>query len=280
MGVALVVYFDTNVVRDLSEDRKPDARNHVTVVKELIDQKKLVIAPSFEVLYEILSAPDVCDATRIKNAQFYEALVNWGYALKPPDEMLRDDIVSCLHQGGPSTPYHAIDDDRSKFIQSIRTGNGLLTPKEWENVVKRSRCQNEKFVNNTLGKFVKKLPRKSKTELRNHPEKTWEKWWAYGGLAEAISIDFARGQVRKECSLLVIPSVRAAVGFLLRTWYRQIIDHVQLKPTDHHDFRNAVLGAGVGRIVTEDNKLRNAIKHIPDLNVDAWTLAELIAAIT
>jgi hypothetical protein len=129
---------------------------------------------------------------------------------------------------------------------------------------------------------VEKLPQETKTKLRKSREKikTWRKWWAYGGLAELMAIDLARGKVPNKCSLLAIPSVRTAVGFLLHTWYRQIIDRVKLKPTEHYDFRNAVMAAGVGRIVTEDKNLRKAIEHIPDLNVETWTLRGFITAMT
>lgn len=281
MRVSLVVYFDTNIVRDLAESRPPRAEEQTNIIKELTKQGKLVIAPSFEVLYEILSAPDVCDAIRIKNAQLYEALVDWGYALKTSDQMLQDDISSCVHEGGPSTPFCAIDENGSKFVQSIREGNTVLPAAQWENVVKRSRRQNERFVNKVFKNFVNKLPQKAKTKLRDCPEKTWETWWVHGGLAEVVANSLADGQgFGNKCSLLAIPSVRAAVGFLLHTWYQQIIDRVKLKPTEHYDFRNAVLAAGVGKIITEDNKLRNAIKHIPDLNVNAWTLGEFITEVT
>jgi hypothetical protein len=52
-----------------------------------------------------------------------------------------------------------------------------------------------------------------------------------------------------------------------------------VEPTSHYDFRNAVLAGGVGRIVTEDRKLKNAIKHIPECNINTWALDEFIRQI-
>jgi len=280
MKVPVVVYFDTNIVRDLAERRLPQAKEKTTNIQDLITQEKVVIAPSFEVLYEILSAPDVSEITQVKNAQFYVDLVDWTYALKPSDQMLKDDISSCLRQGGPSTPYHAIDQNGSKFIHSIQTGDTILPPKAWKKVVKRSRCQNEEFVEKVFNDFGKKLPQRAKTQLRNHPEEIWQKWWSHGGMAEVIANSLAgEHHIQSRYSLLSLPSVRAGVGFILHTWYRQIPSGAKLKPTEHYDFRNAILGAAVGTIVTRDRKLRKAITHIPDLNVKTWTLEQFISKV-
>ncbi len=281
MKVPLVVYFDTNIVRDLAEGRLPQAEDKMKHIKTLIAKGKVVIAPSFEVLDEILSAPDISDSTRTKNAQFYEALVNWRYALKPSNRMLKDDIISCALKGGPSAPYRAIDEDRSGFIKSIKEGRPILPPKVWEKTVKRSQHRNKTFVEEVFNNYVKKLPQNAKTELRSHPQKTWQEWWFHGGIAEIIANSLAGDpHVKARCSLLSLPTIRAGVGFMLHIWYQQIVSEAKLKPTEHYDFRNAILTGGVGRIVTQDKKLRNAINHIPDLNAKTWTLEEFISEIT
>ncbi len=280
MRVPLVVHFDTNIVRDLAEIRLPRAEHQTNIIRELIEKGKLIIAPSFEVLYEILSAPDLCNAKQIRNAQFYEGIVDWSYALKPSNQMFQEDIISLASKGGPSTPFCAIDGNQSGFIQSIRKGDGIFPDHEWEKVVKKSRRQNERFVNVLFNNFVKKLSPKGKKDLRKHPQKTWQKWWEYGGLAEILADSFGNKlQVQTKYSLLTLPTVRAAVGYILHTWYRQIIDCGRLKPTTHYDFRNAVLAGGVGSIITQDKKLRKAINHIPNLNVNTWTLGEFISSI-
>ena len=78
---------------------------------------------------------------------------------------------------------------------------------------------------------------------------------------------------------MALPSVRAGVCYILHTWFKQIVDSAKLKPTTHYDFRNAVLAGGIGRIVTEDKKLRNAINRIPDLDIKSWTFKEFIASV-
>jgi hypothetical protein len=275
--VSLVVYFDTNVVRNLSEGRIPDTEKVANFINKIVKEKRLVIAPSFEVLYELLSAPDLPSEMQIKNAQYYDSIVDWTYAIKPSNQMLQEDIFSLASEGGPSTPFRAIDEKQSGFILSIRAGNGILPPDEWDDIVKKSRCENKRFVNH-FNNFVKKLPQKGKTDLKNSPQKTWQKWWGHGGLAEVFADSLANAlHVQgKYYTLLTLPTVRAAVGYSLHAWYRQIIDGARLKPTTHYDFRNAVLTGGVGKIITQDKALHSAIEHVPNLPVKVYSLDELI----
>lgn len=277
----IIVYCDTNVFRDLAESRRPNAHREVELILHCSKQATIVITPSFEILYELLSSPDVCEAVRIENAQFYDSVVDWRYALKPSNRVIEEDIDSLARQGGPSSPYRAIDEKKSSFIQTLRVGNYILPQNQWRQVVADSLQQNKRFVQKLFDDFVKKLPKKGKMKLRNHPQETWQSWWSYGGLAEILadSLDTHR-LVREGRLLLTLPTVRAAIGYILHTWRKQIVDGLKLKPTAHCDFRNTVLGGGVGKIVTEDRKLRNAIGDVPDLNVKVWTLNEFIAVLS
>lgn len=277
MSVPKVAHFDTNVVRDLSELRNEATREKVVIVKKSIENGKLVVAPSFEVLYEIISSPDANEETHNKNAKFYDTIVNWKYALKPSQEILENDICNLIRTGGPSTPYCALDADQSGFIQSIRKGTPIFPNDVIKGIIKESRYQSERFIQKVFKDFVKQLPAKAKKELKNNPEQIWKQWWNPGGFAEIIGKDFIQNKhVSGEFSVLSLPTVRSAVGYLLHTWYRQIVNGASPKPTDHYDFRNAILAAGVGRIVTQDRKLRNAIDHVPDLNISVWILDEFV----
>jgi hypothetical protein len=230
----MIVYFDTNVLRDLSEKRGTNPARKTNALTELVKAGKVTIAPSFEVLYELLSAPSVDKATRINNAQFYVDMVDWKCALKPSEQILQDDIYALSHRGGPSTPYRAIDKMRSDFIQSIKKGEDILPAAEWTRVVTRSRQQNEKFVRLVFNNFVTKLPSGGKTKLRKFPEKTWNEWWAPNSLAEFIAnalVVPVVGRQMQQYNPLVLPTVRAAVGYILDTWYCQTINHVKSKPT-------------------------------------------------
>jgi len=278
---AMIVYFDTNVIRDLAEKRVLNAEEKAEALKNSITARKVIIAPSFEVLYELLSAPSIDNTIRIKNAQFYINVVDWAYALKPSDQMMRDDINNLARVGGPSTPYYPVDKDLNNCIQSVKKGENMFPPAHWRGIVNRSRQQNEMFVKLIFTKFVEKLPSDGKTKLKNSPKKTWDNWWFRGGLADLVADSLVEAVVGRQISdsALTLPTVRAAVGYILHTWYQQIITNTKVKPTDHYDFRNAVLAGGVEGIVTEDRKLKNAIKHIPECNIKACVLEEFIKAI-
>jgi hypothetical protein len=82
MNLPLKVYLDTNIIRDLSENRGKNCSDYKGLICSLVSDDMLVVAPSFEVLYELLSSPDISDDKQKENAFFYESIVNWKYALK------------------------------------------------------------------------------------------------------------------------------------------------------------------------------------------------------
>lgn len=278
MAVPKVAYFETNAVRDLSELRNKITKEKVTIIKECTEKGGWIVAPSFEALYEITSSPNVNEKTRNKNAKFYDGLVDWKYALKPSQEILEDDIDNWIKNGGPSTPYCPFDADQSGFIQSIKKGTPIFPNNIIERIIQESRSQNKRFINRVFNTFERRLPESAKSKLKNNPKGIWKQWWVQGGFAEIIGNSFiSSNQVSKKCSVLSLPTVRVAVGYLLHTWYQQIVAGACPKPTDHYDFRHTILAAGTGLIVTQDKKLRNALGHIPDLNVGVLTLDEFIS---
>ena len=277
MSIPKVTYFDTNVIRDLSELRNEATREKVAIVKRSIENGKLVVAPSFEVLYEIISSPDASEETRNRNAEFYDGLVDWKYALKPSQEILEDDVSNWVRCGAPSTPYCALDADQSGFIQSIRKGTPIFPNNIIERIMQESQSQNRCFIDKVFDAFVKQLPTKAKHELKNNPEEVWKSWWVRDGFAEIIGNSLVHGkQTSNRCSILSLPTVRVASGYLLHTWYQQIVAGARPKPTAHYDFRHAVLGAGVGLLVTQDKPLRYAIRHVPNLSMGVFGLDEFI----
>ena len=89
--------------------------------------------------------------------------------------------------------------------------------------------------------------------------------------------------VLKECEqkglgkFLSLPTIRLTFGYILHSWYMQIVHKKSnFKSSDAIDSRHATCAGAVGNIVTNDNKLRAAIKHIPDHNVKVWSLSEFI----
>jgi hypothetical protein len=277
-----IVYFDTNIIRDLSEYRVPNSIQTTNLIKESIKYGKVAIAPSFEVLYELLSSPNISREKQIKNSQFYDALVDWEYALKPSNQILMEDSNCCAKGLGPSVPFRGIDAEHSDFIQSIRSGNNIFSEVKWKEVVRKSHEQNKEFVEQVFKKFVDQLPSDAKQKLKNAPQETWQDWWKAGGIAEIIAGSLTVGkQIKVSYCPLDLPTLRVAAGYLLDTWYNQILNGLKVKPTSHVDFRNAVIGASVGKIVTKDKKFIRAIHHIPKLHMamTVLTLDEFVKVI-
>lgn len=280
MATRKIVYFDTNVIRDLSELRGQITTEKLDIIKSYIEKGTLVVAPGFEVLDELLRSPDITQEKRIQNAQFYDGIVDWKQTVKPSNNMIVDDIISLAKNRAPSSPYRAVDADKSGFIQSIRKGENVLPDDVWNRTVKDAETQNEQFVDLLFKQFVRKLPEKSKQELKAKPDKIWNRWWSERGLAFIIASSLStKIGVSQDIPLLSLPSVRSCVGYFLDTWRSQILDNMKVKPTAHIDFRNAVIAGGVGRIITNDKKFGNTIDRIPGLGVEVLTLEGLIAHI-
>jgi len=274
--MAIIAFLDTNVVRDLAEERTSRSQQDLAELRGLIESARTIVAPSFEVLDELLSSPDLAEADQLANAQFYDSMVDWHFTLKPSDQMLQDDVISLARNGGPAAPYCAVDAQQSGFIQAIRQGRSILPLQTLRAIRDRTRKQNARFVKAVFTNFDRRLPDHGRQQLRSQRETTWNSWWRDQGLADLIARDLdVNDSVPQQVSLLTLPSVRMAVGYILDTWYHQVVGSRQVNPTQHHDFRIAVLGGGVGRIVTHDRRLRKAIEHIPQ-SVPALTIQDLL----
>jgi hypothetical protein len=251
----------------------------VDAIKRHIENGELVVAPSFEVLDELLRSPDISQEGRIRNAQFYDRIVNWNQTVKPSNNMIADDIRNLAVCGAPSTPYRAVDAENSGFIQSIRRGENIFPEDDWNNVIKKTDCQNKKFVEDLFEQFFGKLPKESKQKFRAKTEEIWRQWWSKDGLASKIGSSLAtKLGLSPNLPVLSLPSVRAGVGYILDTWKIQILNGLErVRPTVHVDFRNTVIAGGVGRIATNDKKFRNTMNRIPGLEVEVLALEELIA---
>jgi hypothetical protein len=171
----MIVYIDTNVVRDLSERRVPNADICEAAIRREVQTRRMIIAPSFEVLYELLRSPDADFDCRIRNAQFYDSVVDWGTALKPSDGIIKDDIDAFVRCGRPSVPYSGIDGQRSGFIKSIRSGKDIFPEIESARVYEETCRQNEKFAAILVKGFLSEVGEENCRELRDNPEQIWQR---------------------------------------------------------------------------------------------------------
>lgn len=279
-------YFETNVFRDLAENRGGAADKKLPVLKKNISKDRIVIVPSFEVFEELVSVLKLDPDLSKKFCRFYDNLVNWEYCLKTMDQILADDITSFANTGKAACHFKPVDES-SKFIQSIRSNKYVLPKKLLRDLSKKSDIQKDNFVTKVLSIPNKFQCRGTKnSSSKKEYEKEFLSFWQPKGYAEKAaesfvkdSIELSKIRTRGLGKFIKLPTVRLTVGYILHSKYRQVADKAVCKKSDFYDFRHAVVAGAVGNIVTEDKKLRNAINHIPDHNVKVWSLEEFISQV-
>lgn len=284
--VPFAVYFDTNIFRNLAENRKGKADKKLTVLKKNISQGRIVIVPSFEVFEELVSVLKLDTALSKKFCQLYDNLVNWDYCLKPMEEILADDITSFANTGTAACPFNPVDES-SPFIQSIRVNRYMLPKELLEDLITKGTNQKNTFVKNVLNVSEQFKPKRNKkTFSKKQYEKEFLSLWDPGGYAEKAAEmlvrdnrELAKIRARGLAQFIKLPVLRLAVGYILHSKYKQVTDGAVCRNSDFYDFRHTIIAGAVGNIVTEDRKLRNAINHVPDHNISVWTLDKFIADI-
>ena len=284
---SLIVYFDTNAFRDFAENRNRATEQGITLLRKSISKERVVIAPSFEVFEELVSVLKL-DAERSKRfCELYDSLVDWDHCLKPMDEILADDITNYANNGRASCPFNPVDES-SPFIQSIRANQYVLPPDLLKNLIDKASHQKNAFVRSVLGVSERFKPKKgTKASQKKVYEQEFRSFWEPGGYAEKLAEMLVRDnreltkiQTRGLAEFTVLPTIRLAVGYILYSRYKQVADGATPKESDAYDFRHMVIAGAVGNIVTNDNKLKNTIHHVPSHNVKIWSLEEFITQLS
>jgi len=280
---ALTFYFETNVFRDLAENRIRAADKKLSVLKKNISQGRIVIVPSFEVFEELVSVLKLNPAVSKKFCQLYDNLVDWDYCLKPMDEILAEDITSFANTGKEACPFKPVDAS-SLFIQSIRANIYVLPKQLLDDLIDKGKDKKHTFVKNVLCVSDQFKPKKDKKPLRKKDyESEFLSFWEPGGYAEKAaemlvrnSKELSKIRIRGLAEFIKLPTIRLAVGYILHSKYKQVADGAVCKNSDFYDFRHAVIAGAVGNIITQDRKLSNAIDHVPNHSIKVWTLDQFI----
>jgi len=280
------IYFETNVFRDLAENRDGDADKKLTALKKNISQGRTVIVPSFEVFEELVSVLKFDAALSKKFCRLYDNLVDWDYCLKPMDQILADDITSFANTGTVTCPFNPVDES-SPFIQSIRANKYVLPKNLLKDLIAKGKVQKNNFVKNVLNVSEQFKPKGNKKVCsKKQYEKEFLSFWEPGGYAEKAAemlvrngMELSKIRARGLAKFIKLPIIRLAVGYILHSKYKQVADGAVCKDSDFYDFRHTVIAGAIGNIVTEDKKFCNAINHIPSHNVKVWTLDKFIAKV-
>ncbi len=270
----MLVYFDTNVVRDIFENRIANADQKLQYLKSAIENKTLTVVPSFECLAEIiLVLLHDKDAYR-KVYGGYCKLASWECALKESSVIFRDDICSFAN-GSIATPFMR-PDKNCLFMQAVNNERDVLSDKILKETAVETLRQNKDFVDGILSpdNIAKRV---------DCTQEDFRRQFEPGRIAEIMVVDFAKKLgVLEKCkrrgliNLLNIPTIRLRIGYILHCWYKQMSTDAKARNSDAYDCLHATLSGAVGNIVTGDRKLKNAICEIPGHSVNSWTLDEFI----
>jgi len=284
---ALSVYFDTNIFGDLLDPSNQIAAQWLNIIKAKTSERCIHVVPSFETLQEILIIPEDKSGFSEQRQKLYREIVDWLYLLKPANELFIDDILSFAQTGKQTIPFVRPDHKMWEYINPIRFGKITLSTKD---LISKTADFNRGFVEKVLmrpiferAKDVRKNIRKSNSDS----EMQWMYLWQSGNTAHIMARDFASSlNVLKGCEkqgldkLLKLPTIRLHIGYILHWWYMRIIHKTtNIKISSTPDSRHAICAGAVGNIVTNDKKLQATIKHIPDHNVNVWSLKEFITRI-
>lgn len=279
----MIVYFDTNAFRDLVEPGRGDPDLTRDIIAKVRDGA-LQITPSFEVLNELVmlwqyEVDNHQDPVKFQAAwELCRDICDWKkHVLKDSGEIFQADIKSFAKTGRQANPYMLPMDPGCSFMQTILKQHDLrdlFDSTDWSSMITKTQTMRGKFVNGVL----KPIP----TKRLEANQGDFEKLFTHKRTYEIMIRDHAkRLGVFQSCQrkgllrLYKIPTLRLGMGYLLYRWFKQISTGSDPKPSDTFDFRHAILAGAVGRIVTNDRKLRNAIQAIPGHSVNVSNLEEL-----
>jgi hypothetical protein len=282
----LSVFFDSNIFGDLVAPKNPDAVSLLNIIEVEISEGHIRIIPSWETIREIFFVLEK-DNILCNQPNLYSRIVDWLYVLKPAEDILRDDILGFAQTGEPELPFVRPDHWLWDYITPIRLGKKLFSKSKVKELSTKQSELDQGFVNRVLNRVDPEKAKevlKSKGKSQPNVEIQWMNLWQAGGNAQRMARKFADDlNVLKECErrglekLLQLSTIRLTIGYRLHSFYMQTFNKkTNFELSDAMDFRHATCAGAVGNIVTKDNKLMAAIKHIPDHNIIVWSLDEFI----
>ncbi len=280
------VFFDQNVFADLA-GRIQDSAEYLCKIRNSIKQGQLIIVPAVELFDELVPVSQSNEQQFQIRWRLIQELVDWSYALKPANEILKDDILSFADTGKPDTPFAT---EKWKDYGIVKTLAEMKEPPSDTGLLQELSPKIHQFKRC----FTSLINRAGK----NHHEQiivprnfTFLQYWQETlacsdykkSFPQLMISDLAdRLEVGDSCrergllNLLSFPTVLLPVGYWAYSWFNQVVKGCKEKSSVALDFRLCVLAGAVGFLVTGDKGLTDAIKKIPGHNVKPLNLDELI----
>lgn len=255
-------YFDTNVF-DHIHKRIGVTDSDLMALRSAVKAGKVSIPFSILNIEETGSALGSNPALAIQELRLILELADRGKLLKPPDQLLRDDICGYARGGVSSEPF-VVDSVIQSGLQALENPS-QQDISELLVVAKEVQKQKEEFMAGMREAREKVLPHVKKLQGWNPRfEDYWER------LAERFAEGFAEHVgLLEPCTnrgiegLLELRSVRLCVGASLSLAYAETFEGRTPKIGDSRDLQHAVLAAAAETFVTQDGNFARLLTRIP-----------------
>jgi hypothetical protein len=284
------VYFDNNVYADLALRRIPSDDRALRKIREAVADKRIVIVPSLEIFDELVPVSQ-SDIRQFKRRwRLIYKLVDWCNAIKPANELLKDDFISFANTGQADNPYLTGKESYYEAFENLANMTEPPSPAELQRV-----AQQVDISKGTFADVINLAGKKWNGKKNFSPDDTFTRYWLestgpntdesnsfakrfVNDLAESVGVGEAcRAQGLNK--LLLLPTILLPVGYWIHSWFDQITKGRIEKPSVAIDFLHCILAAAVGTFVTGDADFRDTIQEIPGHDIKVMNLPELVTTL-
>ena len=271
------IYFDTNIYHHIFK------RYHITdsdykALVYAIQTREIIIFPSLLNIEEMLGAFEKYPHIARKKIKLLMELVDFNKLIKPPDMLLRDDIVSYACGNAMSQPFLVDPILKANLLNFLTLNNENIA--EILSIIDEVKKQKAAFTEKMTQAKEKVLP--VAMQLK-HKVNGFTDYWEHSQLfAEDLA---ERAGVLDECKsrgiegLLNIKSVRLAVGSMLSYIYAQNFEGRTPKIGDSRDLQHAVTASATNVFVIEDGGFERLVKRVPVESFEIIRLRGLLGMI-
>jgi hypothetical protein len=268
------IYLDTNIYHHIYKRYQITEADYKCLV-EAVKKNKIIIFPSLLNVEEMLGAFKRYPHLARKKIKLLLDLCDFDKLIKPPDMLLRDDLVSYASGNDLSQPFLFDPHLKENLLYFLNPNNEDIT--EILSIVEEVKKQKEDFMEKMKHAREKVLP--VAMQLK-HKVKGFDDFWEH---AQLFAEDLAeRTGVLNECKirgiegLLIIRSIRMAVGHMLSYIYAQNFEGQTPKIGDSRDLQHTLTSTAASIFVTEDGGLRRLLQRVQIENLEIMRFRELL----
>jgi hypothetical protein len=273
-----IVYLDTNIFDHIKHKKRGVTREDELALRKAIKLGKIVVPLSLLNFEEALSAWEKNPDEAINKIRLISDIGDWQKMLKPPDELLADDIRSYEKYNSAAVPFF---EDPSLQHELRKLGNHTrININKLVEIIREVKNEKEQFK-----KTNEKLRIQLLEEVRNLTDiPDFNDYW------RRLALDFTRELIEKVrlteqfkyrliYELLEVRSIKLCVGYSLSFIYGQGFEKRIPNLGDSRDMKHAVLASAADIFVTHDGNLKEIMKRIPIENFEVCDLHELLEKI-